>query len=118
MIHKINPTFVCYKIENMKHLYKALILFAFALTTATGFSKESAGVFYSADPQATEISIIANKIYVQNLPNAGKLQIYSVLGVNVATIEVKAGSGEYSINLPKGYYIVKVGDVVRKVAVK
>ncbi len=102
----------------MKHLYKALILFAFASITATGFSKENAGVFYTVDPQATEISIIANKIYIQNLPAGGKLQVFSVLGVTVATIEVKAGSGEYSINLPKGYYIVKIGDVVRKVAIK
>ena len=102
----------------MKHLYKALILFAFACVAAAGFSKENAGVFYTADSQATEISIIGNKIYVQNLPAGGKLQIFSVLGVSVATIEVKAGSGEYNISLPKGYYIVKIGDVVRKVAIK
>ncbi|MBP1616224.1 MAG: hypothetical protein H6Q14_51 [Bacteroidetes bacterium] len=102
----------------MKHLYKALILFAFACATATGFSKENAGVFYTLDTQDTEISITGNKIYIQNLPTGGKLQVFSVLGVSVAIIEVKAGSGEYNINLPKGYYIVKIGDVVRKVAIK
>jgi hypothetical protein len=102
----------------MKHLYKALILFAFACITAIGFSKENSGMFYTADTQATEISIIGNKIYVQNLPTGGKLQVFSVLGVNVATVDVKAGSGEYAISLPKGYYIVKIGDVVRKVAIK
>ena len=102
----------------MKHLYKALILFAFVLIAATGFSKENTGMFYAPDPQSTEISIRGNKIYIQNLAIGGKLQVFSVLGVSVATIEVKAGSGEYNINLPKGYYIVKIGDVVRKVAVK
>jgi hypothetical protein len=102
----------------MKHIYKVLLFLAFALLSSAGFSKENSAIYYDADTQATEISIIANKIYIQNLPSAGKLQIFSILGVNIATIDVKAGTAEYSINLPKGYYIVKVGDVVRKVAVK
>lgn len=103
---------------NMKQLYKALIMFVFTLVSITGFSKESSGYYYGVENQDTEISISGNKIYIQNLAVGGKLQIYSVLGVNVATIDVRSGSGEYNVNLPKGYYIVKIGDVVRKVAVR
>ena len=102
----------------MKHLYKALIMLVFALISVTGFSKENPEMFYAIDSPTTEISYSANRILIQNLPSNGKLQIFSVLGVSVATIDVKAGSGEYAVNLPKGYYIVKVGDVVRKIVIK
>lgn len=102
----------------MKYLYKVLIIIAFVSVTAFGFSRENREVFCAPDSQMTEIGFVNNKILIQNLPYSGKLQIYSVLGVNVATIEVKSGSGEYSVQLPKGYYIVKIADVVRKIAVK
>ena len=102
----------------MKHFYKALILFAFSLITTLAFSKENREIIYTADTQTTEISYTENKIIIQDLPYSGKLQIYSVLGVNIANIDVKSGSGEYAVQLPRGYYIVKIGDVVRKIAVK
>ncbi|MFT4071902.1 MAG: T9SS type A sorting domain-containing protein [Dysgonamonadaceae bacterium] len=102
----------------MKHLYKIIIFFAFSLLSLPAFSLDERSVFSAIDNQDTEISVSGNKIYITNLPVAGKLQIYSILGVNIASIDVKAGTNEYSVNLPKGYYIVKVGDIVRKVAVK
>lgn len=65
-----------------------------------------------------DIKFVDGKLQVSNLPEADKLNVYSVLGVNVATIDAKAGTNEYSVSLSKGLYIVKVGNVVKKIAVR
>lgn len=65
-----------------------------------------------------DIRFVDGRLQVSNLPESDKLNIYSVLGVNVATIDAKAGTNEYSVSLSKGLYIVKVGNVVKKIAVR
>ena len=64
------------------------------------------------------IAVADSRLIVENLPYDTLIEIYSIVGTKAATIKAKAGSGEYLLNLPKGYYIVKVGRVVRKIAVK
>ena len=36
----------------------------------------------------------------------------------VKEIEMKQPSGEYYINLAKGYYIIRIADTVRKIALR
>ena len=45
------------------------------------------------------------------------LYVYNVAGVRVKSIRVDGDDRNISLNLPKGCYIVKVGDTVRKVSV-
>ena len=61
-----------------------------------------------------------NRLIVENSPKEGELilEIFSIVGVKVYSEKVKGGTNEYVINLPKGYYIVKIGNVVKKIAVK
>ncbi len=67
-----------------------------------------------------QINVIQNKLIVENLPRGkeGTLEIFSIVGIKVYSEKVKSGTSEYSINLPKGYYIVKIGNIVKKIAVK
>ncbi len=46
------------------------------------------------------------------------LQIYNITGVIVMSFKVDGADKSYSLNLPKGCYIVKVGKVVRKISIK
>ncbi|MBM6993703.1 MAG: T9SS type A sorting domain-containing protein [Prevotella sp.] len=46
------------------------------------------------------------------------LYIYNVTGVRVMSIKVDGSDRSYSLNLPKGCYIVKVGKVVRKISIR
>ena len=66
------------------------------------------------DPDAVEISAYDNKIVVENAPAGSKLEIYSVVGIRVKEIPMKQPSGEYTVDIAKGYYIVRIGDTVRK----
>lgn len=70
------------------------------------------------EPDAVEISAYDNKIVVENAPAGSKLEIYSVVGIRVKEIPMKQPSGEYTVDIAKGYYIVRIGDTVRKVSIR
>jgi hypothetical protein len=40
------------------------------------------------------------------------------MGVKVYNRRVKAGTNQYILSLPKGYYIIKIGKLTRKIAIK
>ena len=46
------------------------------------------------------------------------LYIYNVTGVRVQSFTVDGADKSYTLNLPKGCYIVKVGKVVRKISIR
>lgn len=70
------------------------------------------------DPDSIEISAYDNKIVVANAPAGSKLEIYSVVGIRVKEIPMKQSSGEYAVDIAKGYYIVRIADTVRKVSIR
>lgn len=45
------------------------------------------------------------------------LQVYNVLGVKVASIKVEGNDKRIDLPLKSGCYIVKVGNVVRKISI-
>ncbi|MDD4514639.1 hypothetical protein [Massilibacteroides sp.] len=65
-----------------------------------------------------EISFVDNRLKVTNATIGSKLEVYSVVGVKVLEIEIKYPSGDYSVNLSKGYYIVRLGETVRKIVIR
>lgn len=69
-------------------------------------------------PDSVEISAYDNKIVVENAPAGSKLEIYSVVGIRVKEIPMKQPSGEYTVDIAKGYYIVRIGDTVRKISIR
>lgn len=71
-----------------------------------------------AKPDSIEISAYDNKIVVKNAPVGSKLEIYSVVGIRVKEIKMKEPNGEYTVDIAKGYYIIRIGETVRKVAIR
>ena len=69
------------------------------------------------DPSPIEITAYENRIKVENAPVGSILEIYSV-GIKVKEIEVKQSTAEYVVDIAKGYYIIRIGDTVRKVAIR
>ena len=75
-------------------------------------------VVKQADPSPIEITAYENRIKVENAPVGSILEIYSVVGIKVKEIEVKQSTAEYVVDIAKGYYIIRIGDTVRKVAIR
>ena len=66
------------------------------------------------EKDSVEISAYDNKIVVENAPAGSKLEIYSVVGIRVKEIPMKQPSGEYTVDIAKGYYIVRIGQAPQK----
>ena len=47
-----------------------------------------------------------------------ELVIYNVAGKCIKTFKVEGPDRQYELNLPKGIYIVKVGNTARRITVK
>ncbi len=107
----------------MKRFYLIFILafsmlFGFGITANNLQAQEK--IAMESSFSNIQIYVVSNKLVVENLPKdkEGVLEIFSIVGVKVHSEKVKNGTNEYNINLPKGYYIVKIGNIVKKVAVK
>jgi hypothetical protein len=82
------------------------------------FARTSQMVLYEGYEESLKIHISENRLVVENLPKDTIIEIYSIVGTKVASIRAKAGYGEYYLSLSKGYYIMKVENVVKKIAIK
>lgn len=65
-----------------------------------------------------EVNVIDNRIIVSNAPVNAKMEIYNIIGTKVSEVEIKQSSGEYTLPLSKGYYIVRIADTVRKIVIR
>ena len=65
-----------------------------------------------------EISAYANKVVIKNGKPGKKMEIYSVVGIRVKEITIKEPNCEFEVGLAKGYYIVKIEETVRKIALR
>ena len=69
------------------------------------------------DFQNITISVTESAIRVSGA--AGQmLSVYNVAGIRIAFVKVESADKHFDFNLPKGCYIVKVGKIVRKIAIK
>ena len=76
-------------------------------------------VIIESERPSVEITLLdSNLLVVKNAPVGKKIEIYSIVGNKVKEIEIKSSTGEYSLNLPKSIYIIKLGETVRKYVIK
>lgn len=71
-----------------------------------------------APQDETRIKLTGNQLVIEDLPGDGILEIYNIMGAKVFNRRVKAGTNQYILSLPKGYYIIKIGKLTRKIAIK
>src|SRR5690554_826206 len=64
------------------------------------------------------IKLAENRLVIENLPKEDILEIYNIMGVKVYNRRVNAGTNEYILSLPKGYYILKIGKLTKKIAIR
>ena len=102
-----------------KSLLSLLFLSACMCFQTAVFAQQDAKKLVSNDPDhVMEITMVGNRIFVENAPVGKRIEVFSVVGLKVADIEIKTPSGDHLLNVPKGYYILRIGDIVRKVAIR
>ena len=67
-----------------------------------------------------EVLIVAsgNVITVKNAPLHTMMTVYNIVGQKVATFKITSQETSFTLNVSKGYYIVKIGTIVRKVVIR
>ncbi|WP_281698644.1 T9SS type A sorting domain-containing protein [Hallella colorans] len=103
-------------------MYKRLFsyfLMAFMLMSVPMTSSATSAVeIVDNDFQAITISINSESVLRVTGAAGETLYIYNITGVRVMSIKVDGADKSYSLNLPKGCYIVKVGKMVRKISIR
>lgn len=92
------------------------------------FSLLSTGISYAQEAKKTKpveteqsnvvLTIEGNMVHIQNVNSKAPLEIYNVLGVKITSTIIDSTDKTITLNLPKGCYILKIQDVVRKIAIK
>lgn len=98
-------------------LFILFSMFCFELSDIKA-QDQSRRVVVEENVSETKIKVSENRLIIENLPKDGVLEIFSIVGIKVYTQKVKAGTNEYQLNLPKGYYIVRIDDLVKKILIK
>ena len=97
-------------------------MFATALSLPAAATERS----LSLETESEEAAVLSEKIAVSFEKNALRIQraegytvyIYNITGVKVASYKIDSAEKTITLNLEKGYYIVKVGDVARRILVR
>lgn len=113
----------------MQSFYRNILAAALMLTAATTASAAGPAFVNAYDPwlieaptpeveaiNADEITIKAEgrKIHI-NGAEGETLEVYNVAGVKVASFSIDAPEKTISLNVTRGVYILRVGNVARKV---
>lgn len=70
------------------------------------------------DFMQVNITVLSNGVVHVTGANGQMMQVYNVLGVKVASIKVEGNDKRIELPLKSGCYIIKVGDVVRKISIR
>ena len=89
----------------------------FTLSMHAGSQTKPSLVLIEQNNTEIIISIYGNTLRVEGASNQ-TLYIYNVTGVKIMSIKIDGQDKRYTLNLPKGCYIIKVGNVVRKISIR
>ena len=73
---------------------------------------------YQADPNSLSLTITGNTVRLQDATPGTSLEVYNVLGIKVLSVKIDASEKTFVLNLSKGCYILKIENLVRKIALK
>lgn len=104
-------------------MVKKLLLYSFALAIALSVPANSsaAEMDWNAAEMAEDhnigIAVSQSTLHVTGASGM-TLEVVSLTGRPVASIKIESPSQRVELNLPKGCYILKIGNLVRKVSIR
>ena len=104
--------------EEMRNCYTLFLFFLFLLITNNLHSQNSANRDTQETIQRATLIVSENKLTVINAPYNATLKIYSLVGVKVTERKITLPRQEILLDLPVGYYIVKVGEQTYRITIR
>lgn len=101
-----------------KKIFASIVLAGMmAVGVPTMASAEASVLIIEQESQRITVSVSGSVLRVSGA-DGEVLHIYNVTGVRVMSIMVDGYEKSYTLNLPKGCYIVKIGKTVRKITIR
>ncbi|MCR4592495.1 MAG: T9SS type A sorting domain-containing protein [Bacteroidaceae bacterium] len=66
---------------------------------------------------AASINVNGNTVRVSNT-NGEDIEVFNLTGTKITTIKTDTTGKTFTVNLPKGCYLLKIGKVVRKISIR
>ena len=73
---------------------------------------------WQEEEETLSMTVSENTVRIRNAAAGAKLEIYNVLGLKVQSIKIDTANKTVALSLPKGCYILKLENIVRKIAIK
>lgn len=70
------------------------------------------------EQSAVVLTVSDSTIRIQNASLGSLMEVYNILGVKITSVRIESADKTLALNLPKGYYIFKIGNIVRKVVIR
>ncbi|MDR0989526.1 MAG: T9SS type A sorting domain-containing protein [Prevotellaceae bacterium] len=103
----------------MKKLLGVLaLLTCFCLQTPAAAQERPA---VPATPAASAVVLTVSAdgaVHIQHAAAGTPMEVYNIVGIKLLTRRIESANETVRLNLPKGYYIFKIGTVVRKVVIR
>ncbi|MDP4202343.1 MAG: hypothetical protein Q8861_06590 [Bacteroidota bacterium] len=96
-----------------------ILLLSFFLLSASHLAAQTT-TYPDTQEQTQRIGVVVSekKMTVFNAPYNTSLKVFSLVGVKVAEFKVTLTRQDFYLDLPIGYYIVKVGEQTFKIAIR
>lgn len=103
----------------MKRLFfYFFFILASLLPVALQAQEERKAETVQSEQSSLTITASGTTVRIQNATSGSMMEVYNILGVKVTSVRIDSADKTVTLNLPKGYYIFKIGDTVRKVIIK
>lgn len=96
----------------------ALLFLSFLLLAPLNAQKSEKAVVTASQETGVSVYLKGRTLQLQNAVVGEKLEVLSIVGVRVLERKIENSNQDFQLDLPRGYYIVKMGNVVRKISVK
>ena len=94
--------------------------FAVCILFSTSLFAQEKKITNVQDENQVEVELVisGNLVKVKNATVGKFLNVYSVVGKKIESIEIKSVNEECTLQVPKGLYILKIENIIRKVVIK
>lgn len=101
----------------MRNKYLSILFLSLTLGFVTPKASAENRIEIIENDQQLNIYVTGNVLHIIG-GNGQVMELYNVAGMKIKTVTIEGNDRHFSMNLTRGCYIVKVGNVVRKISVK
>lgn len=102
----------------MKRLFVLAALAGILLFSTDISAQNQPKTLAERESYTVSIQVNSTKVLVQNLSPRTTIIIYNILGVKLKEYKMPVNGDDLQFDLPKGCYILKTENIVRKIAIK